>query len=42
MLKWCDDNEMHLRKVEEHCKAQKALINEDINYLKDLLNEKCN
>ncbi|CAK83287.1 unnamed protein product (macronuclear) [Paramecium tetraurelia] len=42
VLKWCEDNEMHLKKVDEHCKAQKALINEDFNYLKDLFVEKCN
>lgn len=32
---------MHLRKVEEHCRAQKALIQEDINFVRDLFNEKC-
>ncbi|KAM3140699.1 hypothetical protein pb186bvf_007297 [Paramecium bursaria] len=41
VLKWCEDDEMHLRKVEEHCKAQKALIQEDINVVKELFAEKC-
>jgi len=32
---------MHLRKVDEHCRAQKALIAEDINFVRELFNEKC-
>lgn len=41
VLKWCEDDEMHLRKVDEHCRAQKALIAEDINFVRELFNEKC-
>lgn len=41
VLKWCEDDEMHLRKVESHCNAQKELIAEDLNTLKRLFIDKC-
>ena len=32
---------MHLRKVEQHCFAQKALIADDLMAARDLFAEKC-
>lgn len=31
LQKWQDDDEEHLRKVENHCSAQKAMIDEDMS-----------